>query len=249
MMQRTDDGGRKTGGGGRKTVAGPRSPVSLCRRLLRDTEGQALLETLVAFPVLLFFVLVVMELSMIYNARQLANYAAFSAARTAAVNGINATAKTHLAAAMAMSPIVLATADDPGNVLLAYGVADPNQTVATLCAIPGFQGDDAEWLARIANAFVRTGQPQCDTATAPGKVRKYVVVNVDYVYRCNVLPLGYFFGSARTLAYCAALDTFTFYPPGRPSAVNAFVDFLRNSNGWRWNVRIRGHAVTDYWAG
>jgi len=219
------------------------------RHLLRDTEGQALLETLVALPVLLFFVLVIMELSMLYNAKQLANYAAVSAARIASVNGIDATAKTHLAAAMAMSPIVLATADDPGNVLLAYGVADPNQTVATLCGIPGFQGDEAEWTARIANAFVRTGQPQCDTATAPGKTRKYVVADVDYIYRCSVLPLGVFFGSARTLEYCSALDTFTFYPPGRPGAVSSFVDFLRNSNGWRWNVRIRGHAVHDYWAG
>jgi len=242
MMQKTEDGGRKT-------VFGHRSPVSLGRRLFRDNEGQAMLETLVALPVLLFFVLVVMELSMLYNARQLANHAAFSAARIASVNGIDARARTHLAAAMVMSPLVLATADDPANVLLAYGVADPNQTVATLCAIPGFQGDEAEWLARIANAFVRTGQPQCDTATAPGRVRKHVVVNVDYIYRCNVLPLGNFFGSTGALAYCAALDTFTFQAPGRPNAVTTLVNFLRNSNGWRWNVRIRGHAVTDYWAG
>jgi Flp pilus assembly protein TadG len=239
-----------TSDGGRGTVYRRRSSVRGLRSLIRDTEGQALLETLVALPVLLFFVLVVMELSMLYNARQLANYAAFSAARTVSVNGTDSTAKTHLAAAMAMSPIVVPTAEDPGNVLLAYGVADPNQTVATLCADnPGFQGDEAEWLARIANAYVRTGQPQCDTATAPGKTRKYVVVNVDYIYRCAVLPLGSFFGGARTLDYCSTLDTFTFYPPGRPDAVTSFVNYLRNSNGWRWNVRIRGHAVTDYWAG
>lgn len=219
------------------------------RHLLRDNEGQALLETLVAIPVLLFFVLVVMELSMLYNARQLANYAAFSAARTVSVNGIDSTAKTHLAAAMAMSPLVTPTADDPSNVLLAYGVADPAQTVATLCAIPGFQGDEAEWLARIASAFVRTGRPQCDTATAPGKTRKYVVADVDYIYRCSVLPLGSFFGSTGAMAYCSTLDTFTFYAPGRPNAVTSFVNFLRNSNGWRWNVKIRGHAVMDYWAG
>jgi len=219
------------------------------RHLLRDTEGQALLETLVALPVLLFFVLVVMEFSMLYNARQLANYAAFSAARTVSVNGINSTTQAHLAAAMAMSPIVPAIADAPGNVLLAYGVPDPNQTVQTLCAVPGFQGDDAAWLGRIANAFVRTGRPQCDTATAPGRIRKYVVVNVDYIYRCNVLPLGNFFGSARTLEYCSTLDTFTFLAPGRPSAVTSFVSYLRDLNGWRWNVRIRGHAVMDYWAG
>ncbi|HTW91138.1 MAG TPA: TadE family protein [bacterium] len=55
------------------------------RRLLRDTEGQTLLETVIVFPVLLFFLLVVMELSMMYNAKQLANYAAFCAARAAAV--------------------------------------------------------------------------------------------------------------------------------------------------------------------
>ena len=239
----------KTYDRGRGTVRRRRSSVRGLRSLIRDTEGQALLETLVAVPVLLFFVLAVMELSMIYNAKQLANYAAFSAARTASVNGIDSTAKTHLAAAMAMSPIVPAIASDPGNVLLAYGVADPNQTVATLCAIPGFQGDESEWLARIANAYVRTGRPQCDTATAPGKSRKYVVADVDYIYRCAVLPLGTFFGSARTLEYCTTLDTFTYYPPGRPSAVSSFVDFLRDSNGWRWNVRIRGHAVMDYWAG
>lgn len=218
------------------------------RHLLSDNEGQALLETVVALPVLLFFVLVVMELSMLYNARQLANYAAFSAARTASVHGLEAAAQTHLAAAMAMSSIVPAIADDPASVLLAYGVADPNQTVTTLCAIPGFEGDEAQWLGRIANAYVRTGRPQCDTATAPGRTRRYVVADVDYIYRCNVLPLGNFFGSARTLEYCSTLDTFTFLPPGRPNAVSTFVDFLRNSNGWRWNVRIRGHAVMDYWA-
>jgi len=185
---------------------------------------------------------------MLYNARQLANHAAFSAARTASVNGIDSTAKTHLAAALAMSPLARVTTDDPGNVLLAYGVADPNQMVATLCAIPGFQGDEVEWLGRIANSFTRTGRPQCDTATAPGRVRKHVVVDVDYIYRCNVLPLGSFFGSTGALAYCAVLDTFTFLAPGRPDAVTTLVNFLRISNGWRWNVRIRGHAVTDYWA-
>ena len=51
-----------------------------CRRLLRltkDTEGSVLLETVIAFPVLLFTVLVLMELSLLYNGKQLANYAAF----------------------------------------------------------------------------------------------------------------------------------------------------------------------------
>jgi len=218
------------------------------RRLPRDTDGQALLETVIAFPVLLLFILVVMELSMLYNAKHLADYAAFSAARTAAVYGVDSTAKRHLAAALAMSALSLTPADDANSVMLAYGLTSPVQTVVALCSIPGFKGDSALWAARLANAYVRTGRPTCQVATASGKTRRYVEVNVTYIYRCSVLPLGNFWGSAGTGAYCAVLDTFTFSPPGRPSAVTSFVTFLRDK-GWRWNIKINGHAVTDYWAG
>jgi len=136
-----------------------RSSVPGLRSLTRDTEGSALLETVIAFPALLLFMLVVMEMSLLYNGKQLANYAAFSAARTAAVNGVDSTAKTHFAAAMAMSSIASANNASAEDILRAYGLTDPNQTVAALCSIPGFQGDNAKWLARLANAYVRTGLP------------------------------------------------------------------------------------------
>jgi len=151
-----------------RTVFGPRSPVAFVRRLTRDTDGQALLETVIVFPVLLMFMLVVMELSMLYNGKQLANYAAFCAARTASVYGTSATAKTHMAAAMAMSSIASATNSTAEDILKAYGVTNPNQTVAALCNIPGFQGDNAKWLARLANAYMRTGRPTCTVGNGSG---------------------------------------------------------------------------------
>ena len=224
-----------------------RSSVPGLRFLTRDTEGSVLLETVVVFPALLVFMLVVMELSMLYNGKQLANYAAFCAARTAAVNGVGATAKTHLAAAMAMSSIASASNACAEDILRAYGLTDPNQTVAALCSIPGFQGDNAKWLARLANAYLRTGRPNCTVGTASGKTRKYVAADVTYIYRCNFVPFGMFWGKAGIDAYCAMLTAFPFYSPYSHSVVAGFIALLQST--WRWNITIRGHAVTDYWAG
>jgi len=224
-----------------------RSSVFGLRSLLRDTDGQALLETVIVFPVLLMFMLVVMELSLLYNGKQLANYAAFCAARTAAVYGTGAEAKTHLAAAMAMSSIAPANNSTAEDILKAYGVTNPNQTVAALCNIPGFQGNNAEWLARLANAYVRTGRPTCTVGTAPGKTRRYVSVDVTYIYRCNFWPFGIFWGKAGIDAYCAMLTAFPFFSPYTYTVVSPFIAVLQST--WRWNVTIHGRAVTDYWAG
>ena len=247
MIRKTEGGRRQTNRQSRPLVAGRRSSVSFTRRLARDAEGSALLETVFAFPVLLLFLLVVMELSMLYNGKQLANYAAFSAARTAAVNGVGATAKTHLAAAMAMSSIASATNASAEDILRAYGLTDPNQTVAALCSIPGFQGDNAKWLARLANAYVRTGRPNCTVGTTPGKTRKHVTVDVTYIYRCNFVPFGLFWGKAGIDKYCAMLQAFPFYSTYTWVVVKPFIDVLQST--WRWNIMIHGRAVTDYWAG
>ena len=247
MRQKTDDGRRKTGGRGRKTVFSPRSPVSLCRRFLRDNEGQALLETIVALPVLLFFVLVVMELSMLYNAKQLTNYSAFCAARTASVYGVDSTAKMHLAAAMAMSAIQSPNAGNAHDVMRAFGVNDPEATVAALCSIPGFQGQNTDWLGRLANAYQRTGAPACTVGTAPGKTRRYVVANVTYVYRCSFCPLGFAWGHAGINTYVSYLQAFHYYNGYTYAVVAPFIAMLQST--WRSNIRIHGRAVTDYWAG
>jgi len=219
--------------------------VIRCRRLRRlsgDTEGSALLETVIVLPVLMLFMMLIMELGLMANAKQLANYAAFCAARTASVYGVSATAKTHMAAAMAMSCISPQVPQDAATILEAYGLPDPELTVRTLCTIPGFQGDTTMWLARLANAYLRTAQPTCSTGTAPGKTRKYVVMNVTYIYHCSVLPFGNSWGHSGFNSYITMLKGLPFYTLIAPA-----VTLLENS--WQWNVPIHGRAVMDYWAG
>ena len=212
------------------------------RRLSRDTEGSAMVETLVVLPVLMLFMMVVMEVCLMANAKQLANYAAFCAARTASVYGVDSTAKTHLAAAMALSCVSPRVPLGAQAIVHAYGVPDPNLTVRTLCDIPGFQGDTTAWLTRLAYAYVRTSQPSCDTGTSPGKTRKHVVVNVTYIYRCSIVPFGQVWGLSGLNAYIAMLHGLSFYP-----IIASAVTLLENSK--TWNVPIHGRAVMDYWAG
>jgi Flp pilus assembly protein TadG len=221
-----------------------------CRRLSRlsgDTEGGALLETVIVLPVIMVFMAGVMELALIVNAKQLANYAAFCAARTASVYGLDATAraKAHLAAAMAMSPISPATLQHSvaiESILKAYGLQNPNQAVQVICDIPGFEGDSVAWLTRLASAYVRTGEPTCDTGTAAGKTRKYVEVNVVYIYRCSVVPFGAVLGRSGFDSYVTMLQGLSWY-----SIIAPAVTLLVNTR--RWNIPIHGRAVVDYWAG
>jgi hypothetical protein len=233
VKRQTGNRGPKTEDRAKSVIRHP-SSVSGLRSLVCDTEGQALLETVIAFPVLLLFILVVMELSMLYNGKQLANYAAFCAARTAAVHGTDDTTRTHLAAAMAMSSIASSFSNDPNGILAAFDVPKPDTIVAVLCSIPGFQGDTAQWIRRLANAYVRTGQPTCVVGAVAGK-RRHVEVDVTYIYRCNFVPFGFLWGTSGVTAYYNSL------PPGVKTIVSGFQEY--------WNIRIRGHAVTDYWGG
>jgi Flp pilus assembly protein TadG len=210
-------------------------------RLVGDTEGSALLETVIVLPVLMLFMMLVMESCLLANAKQLANYAAFCAARTASVYGVDSTAKTHLAAAMAMSPISPATPPNALAILSAYGLPNPSQAVHTVCSTPGLQ-DSLQWSARLADSYVRTSQPICSTGTTQGKTRKHVVVNVTYIYRCSTFPFGKFWGHTGLTAYTNTLRALPFY--GVISAVVTSLD-----DAWSWNVPIHGRAVMDYWAG
>lgn len=55
------------------------------RDLNEDEDGQAMTEFILTFPLLLFITLCIMQLSLIYTARLVVNYSAFSAARAAVV--------------------------------------------------------------------------------------------------------------------------------------------------------------------
>ena len=231
----------------RRTMYRRRSSIPGLRSLVRDTRGQALLEAVIVLPVLFIFILVIMEISMLYNAKQLANHSAFCAARTAAVYGVDSTAKTHLAAAIVMSAISSTNAGTARDIMRAFGVDDPDATIGALCSIPGFQGQNAAWLGRVANAYLRTGAPACTVGTAPGKTRQYVIANVTYIYRCNFWPFGIVWGQAGIEAYLAYLQAFPYYNGYTYNVVVPFMAILKST--WRSNIRIHGRAVTDYWAG
>ncbi len=212
-----------------------------CPRLVRDTEGGALLETVIVLPVLLLFMMVIMELSLMVSAKQVTNYAAFCAARTCAVYGTDSTAKTHLAAAMALSSISTGAPTNAMAVLNAYGLPDPNQAMEALRNVPGL-GDNTLWHTRLADAYLRTGVPTCDTGTVPGKARKHVTVNLTYIYRCSFLPFGSFWGGAGLNSFIAMLKGLPFYTIIEPAVT-------RLENSRPWNVPLHGRAVVDYWAG
>jgi len=54
-------------------------------KIRRDQAGQAMTEFVIAFPVLLLLVLAIIQLALLYNAKQVVTYASFMAARSAAV--------------------------------------------------------------------------------------------------------------------------------------------------------------------
>jgi hypothetical protein len=55
------------------------------RRLIKNESAQALVETMIVYPVVIFFMLGVIQLTLMHQARLMLEYAAFNAARTGAV--------------------------------------------------------------------------------------------------------------------------------------------------------------------
>jgi hypothetical protein len=213
------------------------------RHVLGDTEGGVLLETVIVLPVLMLFMMVIMELSLMVSAKQVTSYAAFCAARAASVYGVDSAGKVkaHLAAAMATSSISTGVPANATAVLSAFGLPDPDSAMEAIRNIPGF-GDNTLWHTRLADAYIRTAEPACDTGTAPGKTRRHVVVDVTYIYRCSFVPFGNFWGSSGLSAHCTMLRALPFY-----FMIASSVVLLENNQGW--NVPIHGRAVVDYWAG
>jgi hypothetical protein len=145
---------------------------------------------------------------------------------------------------MAMTSISPKTPTNPHSILSAYGLQNSPQAVQTILSIPGFQGDSTAWLARLAEAYIRTSVMTCDTGTAAGKTRKHVEVNVTYIYRCTILPFGDVLGHSALTAYIAYLRGL---PNPIPTNIGSVVDEIERS--FRWNVPLHGRAVVDYWAG
>lgn len=205
-------------------------------RLLLDTEGSVLIETVIVLPVLIIFMTGIMELCLLMNARSMANYAAFCAARTIAVQGLNPdnTEKAHFAAALALTPVSPETDLAPAAVLAAYGIPEPDHTLQVLERLM------IDRPARLASALVRTSEITCDTGLAMGARLKHLTVNVTYIHRCAVFPLGRIWGSSGLAAQLARLRSLPFYNLIQPAVAR-----MQDSSGWE--LPVHGRAIIDYW--
>jgi uncharacterized protein (UPF0333 family) len=77
--------------------------MRILQRLKNDERGQSLLEFIISFPIVLFLVLAIMQFALMWNAKQVVNYAAFCAARSYIVYGDED--KASLAARIATIPV------------------------------------------------------------------------------------------------------------------------------------------------
>lgn len=75
------------------------------KKIVRAEEGQAIVEFVIVFPIQLLFTLGIMQLSLLYIAKQMTEYAAFQAARAALVYENGGQQKAQEAAAWALTPI------------------------------------------------------------------------------------------------------------------------------------------------
>lgn len=71
---------------------------------LENEEGQAMVEFAIAFPLLLIFILGILQIGLIINACSIVNYAAFCACRAGIVHNAN-DSQMKLAASIACTPI------------------------------------------------------------------------------------------------------------------------------------------------
>jgi hypothetical protein len=164
------------------------------RRFTLRQLGQASLETLIVLPFLMLFIMAIMETVMLYNAKQVLNYAAFCAGRSAGVYGPNAEAEMHRAVALALSGIgTRAPAAEAATLASAFGVSS---TIMANVPMPsGIQWD--EMRDRFLDAYLRTAIEQTNIVDGG----KCIEVHVIYYARCRILPMGKFIGGNEFVRY------------------------------------------------
>jgi len=196
-----------------------------------------MLETIIVLPVILLLMFFIAEAAFAYNAKQMADYAAFCAARSAAVNGFStpsARQKMQQAAALAMVGVPTPAGSEYGQVRQFFGFSD-NFLDPVRGQLGG--GDMSNWLRRYASANLRVWveTPQLDGNGA----RRNATVEVVYVYNCLFFPMGAAVsGPVRNM-----LNRMAAARPGLASLYYAMANTSLNRT-----ILVRGRAMLDYWA-
>ncbi len=211
---------------------------SLKSKILFSQEGQSMVETLIVLPLILFFILIIMEVAMLYNARQIANYAAFCAARTASVYGVRTkedTLRMRCSAAIALSCITPTITGEASQILQILGLeSDFLEGLRHLA-----KSEFLQWPLRFADAYLRTRIDKAEVGDGPpGSGRNNVKVELTYYYKCQVFPMGILVGDGGFSDFLNILKTQ--YP-----SLSQIIEGIRRYI--KYNIKIRASAKMDYW--
>lgn len=201
---------------------------------LRNEDGQAMVETLIVLPVVLFFILVIMEVAMLYNAKQIVNYAGFCASRTCSVYGIDEygdTLKIHRSAALATLPITPKAPLGEKQTLISIFEL-PEDFINNLPHTEEISLNDCQ--LRFLEAYLRT---KIDSIKISSPDSFNVIIYLTYYYRCRILPLAKLLGSS----------SFENYVSQYPNLSNFYRAFLLDKKDY--NIPVRSAIRLDYWGG
>ncbi|MEO0074812.1 MAG: TadE/TadG family type IV pilus assembly protein [candidate division WOR-3 bacterium] len=205
-------------------------------KFVNSENGQAIVETLIVFPIIIIFILIIMEVAMLYNAKQVMNYAAFCAARTASVYGIDQpedSTRIRRSAAIALTCISSPLSSELAGIISGLFNIPPN--IMQTIPLPSTVGTPLEYLDRFLDAYVRT---KLDSMRVRGDGRKNISVYLTYYYRCRVFPIGKLLGRTSFDDYLIEL--------GRIPQLAPLVKFFKGIK--HYNIPIRVVGKMDYWA-
>ena len=194
-----------------------------------------MVETLIVLPVIILFILIIMEVTMLYNAKQVANYAAFCAARTASVYGFDsdeAKSRIHKAMALALIPISPKITSDVqaviGNFTGPLGIPDGFfQAITQILGTPG------DYLERYVDSYLRSDIKNITLSNN----NQNIEVNIKYYYRCRIFPMGILLGRN---GFSNFINQLMQSIPGLPN-LSGFLNWIN------YNILITSSARMDYW--
>jgi len=207
---------------------------ALRRKLTLRQAGQAALETLLVLPLLMLFIMFIMETAMLYNTKQILNYAGFCAARAAGVYGVNAEAERRRAAALALASISPRVPEAEADLISSK--FNLSLTLTDHLPIPPNSGLSAEEIReRFIDACARTIISKPVLSGDNGS--SLVTVTLTYYARCRILPVGRFVNTrfGDLLAQLAGLEG------------TQYLEELKRENQHGYLIPVRTSVKLDNW--
>jgi len=193
-----------------------------------------MLETIIVLPPLALFAMWIMEAALLYNTKQILNYAGFCAARAAAVYGVDATAERQRAAALALASISPRVPEAEADLISSK--FDLPSTLTDHLPIPFGSGLSTEEIReRFLDAYART---IVSTPVLSGENgSSLLTVTLTYYTKCRILPVGRFLNThiGDLLAKLAGLEG------------TQYLEQLKRENQHGYMIPVRTSVTLDNW--